>query len=581
MQLKVQPQNNNSYPLGGVLIKGNTAYGWLQAISAMGLQLTNNLVYPIPGKTVNSLWGCLLVLTPNDRVTDIGAHRYCQKIRERLFIPEMASLYPNLSDEEIDRIFINNAYLLHPETGLVELDKPIDWASLLETPKQVDASIQTPADKIWIPSTLHSFEVHSVSPEDILENLEQTGFPSPEKMDEQPLSPLEKIKLNIYKSLFKEDGKGAMGNGQNSGAGNGSGLSGQNIDKTGLMKGLEQMANFFSKQGAAWGNRMQQDYEELMRRNQKTMERFMEMLRNNPEEALKYAIPLDKDGVGRGGEVGALDLEKMWKDFDLFRNSQPNSGGSGGNTLESNMFFKLMEQYRKTAEALIRKGDFKKAAFVYLKLLKNYLLAAQTLEKGLLFAEAAAVYLKFLNDKRKAAECYEKANMMAKAIELYKELEDWEKVGDLYMRLNMTEEARKFYDMVIENYIKNNQFVKASLIYRYKIGDASLAQSLLKKGWLEGKDAYNCLNNYFVNISDTQILAKEIEQIYSHEIPKGQYSLFLTAIRWEHEKHLDIRDLTLGIAYEIISSHPQLLSELRYFNEDKQLGKDIMRYKAS
>jgi tetratricopeptide (TPR) repeat protein len=308
---------------------------------------------------------------------------------------------------------------------------------------------------------------------------------------------------------------------------------------------------------------------------------LMEMLRNNPEEALKYAIPLDKDGVSRGGgnDAGSLGLDKLWKDFDLFRNSSGGGGGSGG-SIESNLFFKLMEQYRKTAEELIKKGEFKKAAFVYLKLLKNHTLAAQTLEKGFLFAEAAAIYLKFLNNKAKAAECYEKANMIGKAIELYKELENWEKVGDLYKQLNMLEEARKFYDMVIENYVKAAQYVKASLVYRYKIGDSTLSQDLLKRGWLEGKDAYNCLNNYFVNFEDIDLLGKEIAHIFEHEMPAGQISLFLTAIRLEHEKHSALRELTLGLAYEIISGHPQLVSELRHFNEDKQLVKDIMRYRV-
>lgn len=595
MQLSIQPhRDKNSYPLGGILIKGQSVYGWLKAIEAMGLKLDRNKVYPVPGQEANSLWGCFLVLGTGEKVSEIGPHRYCQKIRERLFIPELSNIYPNLSEEELDRLFINNAYLLHPETGLVELEKQVDWSTLLELPNPVDALIQVPADKVYIPTQLNSFEVHSVDPEDILFNLEETDFPNSEKMDEEPLTPLEKIKLNLYKSLFKKNDKGEDGKSGNAGTGAGAsgmgsgnlggamgGAAGGNVDKTAFMKGLEQMSNFFSKAGSGWSDRMQQDYEALMQRNRKTLERLMEMLKNNPEEALKYAFPLDKDGVSRGGgDMGSLGLDKLWKDFDLFRNSGSSGGGSGG-SLESNLFFKLMEQYRKTAEELIKKGEFKKAAFVYLKLLKNHPLAAQTLEKGFLFAEAAAVYLKYLNNKAKAAECYEKANMMGKAIELYKELENWEKVGDLYKQLNMLEEARKFYDMVIENYVKAAQYVKASLVYRYKIGDNTLAQDLLKRGWLEGKDAYNCLNNYFVNFDDIDLLAKEISHIYEQEMPAGQISLFLTAIRLEHEKHPSLRELTLGLAYEIVSGHPPLVSELRHFNEDKQLVKDIMRYKVS
>jgi Tfp pilus assembly protein PilF len=82
---------------------------------------------------------------------------------------------------------------------------------------------------------------------------------------------------------------------------------------------------------------------------------------------------------------------------------------------------------------------------------------------------------------------------------LYKELNEDEKVGDLYVILNDKVKANKYFEKVIENYKTNFQYVKASLVYKNKIGDCSQAQDLLMEGWRANKDAGKCLNNYFAN----------------------------------------------------------------------------------
>lgn len=63
---------------------------------------------------------------------------------------------------------------------------------------------------------------------------------------------------------------------------------------------------------------MQQDYEDLERRNQKLVDKFLDLLRNNPAEALKYAIPLDENGSVRGGNNSSFTLSRRWFDFLYF-----------------------------------------------------------------------------------------------------------------------------------------------------------------------------------------------------------------------------------------------------------------------
>jgi hypothetical protein len=63
-----------------------------------------------------------------------------------------------------------------------------------------------------------------------------------------------------------------------------------------------------------WVNGLQQDFEELERRNQKHLDRLMKLFKNNPLEALKYKIPLDNEGY-QEGRMGQLTLSKRWMDF--------------------------------------------------------------------------------------------------------------------------------------------------------------------------------------------------------------------------------------------------------------------------
>ena len=130
----------------------------------------------------------------------------------------------------------------------------------------------------------------------------------------------------------------------------------------------------------------------------------MDLMKNNPEEALKYAIPLDNDNTSRGGDIGEMGWGRRWGNFSLFGNSGIGSGSGGGSLDVGDHFQQLERQYYDTARQLIGEKKYKKAAFIYMKLLRNYHLAASTMEQGKHYEEAATIYLKYNNNKEKAAE---------------------------------------------------------------------------------------------------------------------------------------------------------------------------------
>lgn len=273
-----------------------------------------------------------------------------------------------------------------------------------------------------------------------------------------------------------------------------------------------------------------------------------------------------------------------------FNNGNFNAGNSSNSTsgnatlLDSDRFSSLHKRYEDLAQDFISKKEYEKAAHVYLKLLQNKVRAAQVLEEGKMYQEAALVYLKHCQNKLKAAECYENGKAYQEAISLYKEFNMPEKVGDLYVLMNQKKSANEYYYKVVDDYITNYQYIKASLILKNKVGDISQAQNLLLDGWRTNKDATNCLSYYFSDIEDKKQLKYEIGRVYKEETSTELLESFLVVLKKEYERSLDLKEYTKEIAYEIIAKrihqNPQIASELIAFNKtNTTITKDVMKYK--
>ncbi len=271
---------------------------------------------------------------------------------------------------------------------------------------------------------------------------------------------------------------------------------------------------------------------------------------------------------------------------DKERNQNPLGRKSGGGNfyVETSLFDKIRNKYEELAQKYIDEKDYKKAAKVYMNLLRDHYRGAKTLEDGGFYNEAAVIYLKKLKNRSEAANCYEKAKQYRKAIDLYKELEQKEKVGDLYREINDVKNANTYYQMVVDDYVNNNQMVKGSLIYRKKMEMPDEAQKILLKGWEEDRDAFNCLNNYFANIFDVKNLDRQIQELYE-KTPSEKKITYLEAMKYEFKKDPKLQVTARNIAYEIIAekvtSHSEIVNELKHFNpDDEVILKDISRYKT-
>jgi hypothetical protein len=569
MELKLIPTDKNTFPLKGLLIKSASAVQWLKEIQSLKLALSDIQLYPIPDVVPNTIWGCLIISREKMSTNNIGRHELCQHVTDNLYIPERSTVFPMPSAAELEKLFVSGIYIVHPDFGWVELTEEVNLPDIITVSTAKSDLVTKPALSVYIPRTIRSFQIHSLPAEEVLKNLEEQTFPKHKALEDKPLNLWEKMRLGFYKFIFANTPGSPQGGTSNSSASSAS--------------KLELFFQKLFKNDKQW-NRVQQDFKDLEERNKKNIERLMDLLKKDPDLALQYAIPLSEGGVTRGGTTAQIDFARRWFDFSLFGNTT--SGGSSGSIELGDHYYDLQRQYHATAEDLIKRKEYQKAAFVYMKLLKDYNKAAGTLEEGKHYQEAATIFLKHAGNKRKAAECYEKGNMTSDAIALYKELNENEKVGDLYMTLANKPQAHIYYEKVATDYKTRGQYVKASLVYRGKMENSPAAQSTLLDGWRMQKDAANCLQNYFAHIADIDELGKEINTLYQNEVASHNREVFLQALKHEYKKKHKLQDAIQEMAYEIIAMqipvNRSIVSELKDFNPGNQeLLKDTLRFKVN
>ena len=549
IDLNLYPAGKNHHPLRGILIPGAAPLHWLGEIRRMGLSLEDIAAYPVSGLTPNSIWGCLVEWEPEKHLPDFGRNTPCQLAHELVFLPEKTDLFPGVSAEELHQVLLGKKHLFHPELGMVELPAPMPWEEQIEAPAEQPVFVRRPEPPVFIPRRVKTFQIIAPSLSEVLMQLGEDPFPERRRQSDLPLDAFDEEKLALIRALLVSQPPG-------------------------------------SSVVPPWMHGMRAYFEDLLRRNKAHIDRLMDMLRSDPEEGLKYAIPIDTRGAGRGSMPAEISLFRRWFQFSLLEAPQPGGGAGGRMVVDQNDLARLREQYLEIAKEWMRKKDFQKATFIYLKLLKEYHTAANALEEAERYTEAIAIYLQYLKNKEKAAECYEKANMAREAIELYKELDHFEKAGDLYRSIGQEEEAKEHYEMAVNRHKRKGEYRMAAHILKDKLNRLEEAQGLLFRGWEEDQDGTSCLKTYFSNIEDDEAFLKKMRTIYADHAGENNWASFLQALSFEAIRRPEVGDAVREIAHEIIAEKrsiaPWVLYELLHLQTgDPLVVRDLMRYKAN
>jgi tetratricopeptide (TPR) repeat protein len=571
LPLTLVPTASNSYPLQGILIQGAAPLAWLQALSQLRLEEEQVICYAVPDRQPNQIWGCLVVTNTPIKATDIAPHLALQWVHQSLFIPEHCQLSPHLTAAGLSDILFNKNHLLHPSLGLVELFEPLDWSSLLLPPLQHNSISKAPEEGSIMPDTIKVFTVEAAPITESLDSLDAV-VPQRKDLQNKPLSAAEVLRLKKLRA-WKE----------------------HHLQQKDQPKAKGLWARLQDKVRAVppWTEELEQELEALEQRNKHPMSRLVDLFKEDPEEALKYAIPLHNGQIGRGygssTEGGNWDWMPRWASTSLFQSSSGSGGysSSGSFSVPNSEYYELQRQYQVAAQKLIKEGKFDKAAFIYLRLLRSPKLAAETLIKNGSYEQAASIYLKYLNDKPNAAFCYEKANRLQQALELYKELGNNKKVGDLYQQLGQAALAKTYYEKVLEKFLEGKKYHAAALFCADVLDDEERSFELAFAGWFHGTKPIECLQYCLDALVDSLAERAFLEDLYKNGFTENRLTEFLQILRnYYNQEEEEQLPWVRALAYQAITDNapqaPHLLRQLLYFNpKDKHLSKDILRFRLS
>ncbi len=572
MKIKFKPSIHTPYTLAGFFIQsGNTAH-WVAHINQLHLPVNEITIHPISRSGSTLIWGCLVLCALPPNLQNKLRAELCQCLDGVLYFPANCIPIPDLN--AADAQFLTNGMpsIFHPDAGWAYLGKALEPEVLFALPTFAALNTRQPASPVHIPHQILTLSIAPKSGEEIIKNLEEIIFPIKEQLKQDKLSFFEKIKLFFYQLLFGKSNKPKPADTRNSNTS----PENQNPDKTNFI--FTKLFKF------NWFKKAMREYENLEERNKSEMEKLMQMLKSDPKNGLKYALPLDEQGTTRGESSGAFSLLQRWGNLGIFNNSA--LGGQGGGALNiGDYYYTLRQQYTQMAQDFINKGEYKEAAFVYMKLLKDYQSAAQTLEKGKFYAEAAAIYKLHVKNMYKAAECYENARLYDEAVNIYVELKMHEKAGDLFTQMGQNEKAAEQYTHAAKLLENNYQYLRASFIYEQKVGNSQLAKNILIRGWQQNRDAFNCLNNYLNYFPKPADLKSELTRLYQNEVNEKNASRFINVLKYEFAKPTPNKEFIRNLAYEIavenLQQQPEIISELVAFNpKDKEFTKDVIRYKV-
>ncbi len=480
-------------PPAAWLVPGRDAREWLDELLGWDVPLTALTLFVVPrwhgdGASAGVLTipdkGYLPTVScrcqPYGRIGGQGSARPIPT--GAIYVPVEARIEPDATDAELAAVLSSNGgvCLLHPAIGLVRFLESDAYrvADLLELTPAHDAEWDRAVPGVALSPRLLSIEPAVVpSVEMVLEGGRDdiaSRRPSVRELPRSPDEPSGAVLDRVGRALKRQVARMAAWM-----------VSG---------KSAPDRASSSGRLGQ-WARRQlaELDWAVLASRHREIL-RLMYLLETNPEKGLRYALPMGSGGH-RGIAPPAGRLVHRDIDFNLERLG--NAGPADPWELPVDFQTRLLTMYHGLAGRETQMGRHRRAAYIYAELLGNLELAANALKTGKHFREAAVLYRKRLGRADEAARCLEQGGLWTEAIALYVELEDFEKVGDLYSQLRQTDRARDAYVLAVVRHRERGDYLTAARILELKLLDCDEAIVCLEAGWPTSRQAGRCLEELF------------------------------------------------------------------------------------
>jgi len=493
---------------------------WLAETARCRRQGCEVALYPVAASVADSrAVGVLIVLRrgmPQFRARVVPLGELMPGVHAPLDAVMSAGLLPN----ERDFLFPYSVHFFHPSLGLIgfEAKDELSPAKLLEMPRRRESSWNLALPVTRFSPTLLS--IHVVEPEDPGTMLEEAA----KRIGDQSGQPIH--------------GKGGI---VDKAAMLGMGLAGGTLLGAawligGLAKAFKSNAvdgpgNIPLERLREWA---QKNWKHLAENRNREIDRLMKLMEENPDEGLRYALPLTGSGQSRGRAAPS---------WTLGRRSTLFSQGHGGGAIDewdlgNNARLKLERQYREAAKREIALGNHDRAAYIYGNLLADWNSAAKVLAEAGRHRDAVSIYIHKLNNRNAAAKCLEDAGLLLQAAVMFAECRQFEKAGDLHARLGNDAQAGELWQAAAA--ALSDPMEKAR-VFSEKLEDHAAALEVLDACWKSGNRPDTALVAMFAILRKDDAVREGVEllgKMFEHVLPSFSLSarLYLghaEAAKWE------------------------------------------------
>ena len=221
------------------------------------------------------------------------------------------------------------------------------------------------------------------------------------------------------------------------------------------------------------------------------LSRLLELLQDDPDQGLRYALPLGAGETARGVAPPSARLDARDPRFDLSQRDRALPGDAWN--VEPRTRARLTQKYYELAARELQLGRYRRAAYVYAHLLGNDQAAAQALERGRDWQEAAQLYAKTPRGELKAAACLERGGLLEEAARAWDAAGDPGRAAELYARLGDEERAQQAWERALDKAHAQGRLLVASRIAEQELRDPRRALRLLASEWPAGESAEDAL----------------------------------------------------------------------------------------
>ena len=583
LQLKLSPDQKSQTK--ALLIPGQCAQSWLNEIASWPIEHSQLKLIVVPeSKQDLTPRGALVFGSHLEDTTEFRSLNVIEFTcrADQLFLPTNGQLYPQVNDEQLQKTLPTDSYCVwHPSGGLTTVSNAevLTLTDLIRCGSREVMAFDAATPGIALNSRMHSLtrlQPPKLSVEDMLsEGKDDIGGDATDLSKLKPISDESKLRggANALDSLLRPVAHLAKAL---------TSMVPRRGNQQTWVNGVENWAN----------NLLNKMSEKMQQRQFLDVYRLQEMLEKNPDEGLKFAMPLS-NMVSSGLASTTSWLTQSLVNFNLF--NLGSGSGVGGPALPADLHSQLMRRYRELAEREIRLGRYRRAAYIYGNLLFDFSSAAKTLETGKHFREAAILYREKLHRSEDAARCLKEGGFFSEAIELFESLKQFESAGDLYSEIGLEDDARDSWRTAADQKRNSGDLVDAARVEEVKLGDDDLALETLASAWPASHQSTLCLAQTFRILaakgqhqrSRTWIAQIESEAASTHSFTKVVELISKTATNYPDQS---TRTFAVDATYRMVSAaianetrqNSRLLKAVSQLHpSDKLLRRDCTRFKPA